>query len=83
MRSALASLVCARGDITDTALVDSLANEEKLDATVHFAAESHVARAIILLGQRTLCLLEVPSYFVFTHFVRVSTDEVWCSPVTS
>ena len=35
------------GDICDSALVDSLVVEEKPDAMVHFAAESHVDRSIL------------------------------------
>ena len=35
------------GDICDAALVDSLLAEEKPDAIVHFAAESHVDRSIL------------------------------------
>ena len=34
------------GDICDAALVDALMAEEKPDAIVHFAAESHVDRSI-------------------------------------
>ncbi|HKT73136.1 MAG TPA: dTDP-glucose 4,6-dehydratase [Steroidobacteraceae bacterium] len=35
-----------RGDIADTALVESLLREEHIDTIVHFAAESHVDRSI-------------------------------------
>src|SRR5512138_1137525 len=35
-----------RGDIGDAALVARLLAEEKIDAVVHFAAESHVDRSI-------------------------------------
>jgi dTDP-glucose 4,6-dehydratase len=34
------------GDIRDTALVERLLTEERLDTLVHFAAESHVDRSI-------------------------------------
>ncbi|NEO25918.1 MAG: NAD-dependent epimerase/dehydratase family protein, partial [Kamptonema sp. SIO4C4] len=36
-----------QGNIGDRALVDSLLQEEKIDAIVHFAAESHVDRSIL------------------------------------
>jgi dTDP-glucose 4,6-dehydratase len=35
-----------RGDIRDTALVEELLRDERLDTIVHFAAESHVDRSI-------------------------------------
>jgi dTDP-glucose 4,6-dehydratase len=35
------------GDICDAALVDSLVADEKPNASVHFAAESHVDRSIL------------------------------------
>src|SRR5262245_53114654 len=36
-----------RGDVCDAKLVKSLIDEEKPDAIVHFAAESHVDRSIL------------------------------------
>src|SRR6476660_3067616 len=39
-----------QGDICDAALVDALISEEKPDAIVHFAAESHVDRSIFSPG---------------------------------
>ena len=36
-----------QGDICDAALVNALAGEERPDAVVHFAAESHVDRSIL------------------------------------
>jgi dTDP-glucose 4,6-dehydratase len=36
-----------KGDICDGELVASLLREEKIDAVVHFAAESHVDRSIM------------------------------------
>src|SRR5438105_4866602 len=36
----------AQGDICDAARVDALLRDEKPDAIVHFAAESHVDRSI-------------------------------------
>ncbi|WP_318520987.1 dTDP-glucose 4,6-dehydratase [Photobacterium leiognathi] len=39
-------LTFVKGDICDTALVETLLKEHKLDTIVHFAAESHVDRSI-------------------------------------
>jgi dTDP-glucose 4,6-dehydratase len=74
------------GDICDQALVDSLVAEEKPDAIVHFAAESHVDRSILspepviqtnLRG--TFTLLEAARRLGVARFVHVSTDEVYGS----
>src|SRR5580704_13517942 len=74
------------GDICDQALVDSLVSEEKPDAIVHFAAESHVDRSILspepviqtnLRG--TFTLLEAARRLGVPRFVHVSTDEVYGS----
>ncbi len=74
------------GDICDQALVDSLLSEEKPDAIVHFAAESHVDRSILspepviqtnLRG--TFTLLEGARKLRCGRFVHVSTDEVYGS----
>ena len=74
------------GDICDAALVDSLVAEEKPDAIVHFAAESHVDRSILspepviqtnLRG--TFTLLEAARRLGVARFVHVSTDEVYGS----
>ena len=75
-----------QGDITDAALVESLLAEEKPDAIVHFAAESHVDRSIHaptpvfetnLRG--TFTLLEAARAAKLERFVHVSTDEVYGS----
>jgi dTDP-glucose 4,6-dehydratase len=74
------------GDICDQALADSLLSEEKPDAIVHFAAESHVDRSILspepviqtnLRG--TFTLLEAARKHHLGRFVHVSTDEVYGS----
>jgi dTDP-glucose 4,6-dehydratase len=74
------------GDIGDAAMVDSLFNEERPDAVVHFAAESHVDRSILspepvvqtnFFG--TFTLLEAARRNKITRFVHVSTDEVYGS----
>ncbi len=72
------------GDILDRALVDSLV--ARVDAVVHFAAESHVDRSI--LGARdfvmtnvvgTQTLLDSALALGVDKFVHVSTDEVYGS----
>ncbi|MGC8521210.1 MAG: dTDP-glucose 4,6-dehydratase [Steroidobacteraceae bacterium] len=82
-----------RGDIRDTALIERLLREERLDTIVHFAAESHVDRSIhgpdafidtnvqgthsMLKAARTVWLEERT---VSVHrFHHVSTDEVYGS----
>jgi len=74
------------GDICDAALVESLLADEKPDAIVHFAAESHVDRSILspepviqtnLRG--TFTLLEGARKHRLGRFVHVSTDEVYGS----
>lgn len=81
-----------KGDICDAALVADILREEKIDAVVHFAAESHVDRSITgpevfvrtnVLG--TQILLEesrkhwqsgLASGF---RYLQISTDEVYGS----
>ena len=74
------------GDICDERLVESLLADERPDAIVHFAAESHVDRAILspepvvrtnLNG--TFTLLEAARRAAVPRFVHVSTDEVYGS----
>lgn len=72
-----------RGDINDIELVQSLVS--RVDAVVHFAAESHVDRSILDSGpfirsnvmgtQRLLDAVRAESRPV--RFVHVSTDEVY------
>jgi len=75
-----------RGDICDIPLVDRLFDEERPDAVVHFAAESHVDRSILgpepaietnLRG--TFTLLEAARKHATPRFLHVSTDEVYGS----
>ncbi len=75
-----------KGDIADRETVERLFGEEKPDAVVHFAAESHVDRSILspepvvrtnLHG--TFCLLEAARRAKTGRFVHVSTDEVYGS----
>jgi dTDP-glucose 4,6-dehydratase len=74
-----------RGDITDAALVDQLL-EERFDAVVHFAAETHVDRSIAgarefvetnVLG--TFTLLDAARRRQVPRFLHVGTDEVYGS----
>jgi dTDP-glucose 4,6-dehydratase len=75
-----------RGDIRDGALVRELLQRHRIEAVVHFAAESHVDRSILsaepfvdtnVLG--TLRLLEAARAEGVRRFVQVSTDEVYGS----
>src|SRR5450755_5416 len=74
------------GDICDGALVNALLAEEKPDAIVHFAAESHVDRRILSASpalranlRRTFSLLDAARASRIGRFVHVSTDEVYGS----
>ncbi len=81
-----------KGDIGDAALVASILVQEKVDAVVHFAAESHVDRSITgpeifvrtnVLGTQVL-LEESRRHWqsdVVTdfRFLQISTDEVYGS----
>jgi dTDP-glucose 4,6-dehydratase len=75
-----------KGDICDAVLVNSLFEEHRPDAIVHFAAESHVDRSILsplpvfetnLRG--TFTLLEAARTKGIGRFVHISTDEVYGS----
>ncbi len=81
-----AELHFVRGDICDATLCSRLIQEEKIDAIVHFAAESHVDRSILgpmafiqtnVLGTATL--LEAARAAKVSRFLHVSTDEVYGS----
>ena len=73
-----------KGDITDRKTVYSLFEEEKFDAVVNFAAESHVDRSIEepevflktnILG--TQVLLDASRKYGNIRYHQVSTDEVY------
>ena len=75
-----------RADICDEEAVRAVLEEERPDAIVHFAAESHVDRSILspepviqtnLRG--TFTLLEAARRGGIGRFVHVSTDEVYGS----
>ena len=74
-----------RGDITDPQAVEQ-AFQQRPDAVVNFAAETHVDRSIEdaspflrtnILG--TQCLLEAARRHKLPRFVHISTDEVYGS----
>lgn len=74
------------GDILDAPLLGSLFAEEKFDAVVHFAAESHVDRSILGPAafvetnvRGTFQLLEAARAAGTARFLLVSTDEVYGS----
>ena len=74
------------GDICDGQLVDSLIAEEKPDAIVHFAAESHVDRSILSPEpviqtnfRGSFTMLDGARKHGVKRFVHVSTDEVYGS----
>jgi dTDP-glucose 4,6-dehydratase len=74
------------GDICDAALVDALIGDEKPDAIVHFAAESHVDRSIFSPSpafetnlRGTFTLLEAARSHHVPRFLHISTDEVYGS----
>jgi dTDP-glucose 4,6-dehydratase len=75
-----------KGDICDRDLVRGLLEEQRPDAIVHFAAESHVDRSIFApqpvfdtnLGG-TFTLLEAARAGKTPRFLHVSTDEVYGS----
>lgn len=71
-----------KGDITDAKAVDEVVS--KVDAIIHFAAESHVDRSILdpliftktnIIGTQNL--LEAAKKFGIKKFHHVSTDEVF------
>ena len=75
-----------QGDICDQKLVEGLITDERIDAIVHFAAESHVDRSILSPApvfetnlRGTFSLLEAARVTKLARFVHVSTDEVYGS----
>jgi len=75
-----------KGDIADRQLVEKLFREERFDAVVNFAAESHVDRSILDPSpfietniKGTQILLEAARKYPVERFVQVSTDEVYGS----
>ena len=73
-----------KGDITDAESINHLFEQEKFDAVVNFAAETHVDRSVIgpeiflktnILG--TQVLMEACRSYGVERYHQVSTDEVY------
>ena len=80
----LPGVTFVHGDICDGALVEQILSQHRIDAIVHFAAESHVDRSILGPGAfvrtnvvGTATLLEKARAAQIRRFVHVSTDEVY------
>ena len=78
--------VFTRGDIANPLLVEALFRQERFDAVVNFAAETHVDRSILdsepfvrTNVEGTRCLLEAARHHKVSKFVQISTDEVYGS----
>jgi dTDP-glucose 4,6-dehydratase len=78
--------IFVKADVCDKAAVENVLRDYKVDAVVHFAAESHVDRSIlgpsVFIGTNVLgttVLLEAARRSGVTRFVHVSTDEVYGS----
>jgi dTDP-glucose 4,6-dehydratase len=74
------------GDVGDEALVSGLLREERIEAILHLAAESHVDRSILHAAAfvetnvaGTQVLLDAARAAAVRRFVQVSTDEVYGS----
>ncbi len=75
-----------KGDICDRNLVDDIFSNNKIDAVVNFAAESHVDRSITDPGvfiqtdvYGVFVLLEAARKYKSKVFLQISTDEVYGS----
>ena len=75
-----------KGDICNRDIVNAILDKHKVDAIVHFAAESHVDRSIAnasafvmtnVFGTHTL--LECARTHTIPKFIHISTDEVYGS----
>src|SRR5580692_9908532 len=73
-------------DVCDEAQVDAVIAEDRPDAIVHFAAESHVDRSIFSPSpvfetnlRGTFTLLEAARRHHIARYLQVSTDEVYGS----
>lgn len=75
-----------KGDICDGPLVEKLIDENKIEAIINFAAETHVDRSInepkVFIETNvtgTLTLLETARDKKLQRFIQISTDEVYGS----
>ena len=73
-----------RGDICNAEKVDEVMRQHEIDATVNFAAESHVDRSLMEAGSfiqtdvfGTYVLLEAAKKYQIERYHQVSTDEVY------
>jgi len=75
-----------KGDIADEKLVNTIIEQEKPDAVINYAAETHVDRSIMepraflytdIIG--TFNLLEAVRKYGLKRMVQISTDEVYGS----
>ena len=87
--------IFVKGDVCDQALIEKLLTRYCIDTIVHFAAETHVDRSILMPGlfvetniQGTYCLLDAARQYWSTQFdcspshcrfYYISTDEVFGS----
>ena len=74
------------GDVADRAFLDDVLKSAKVDAAVHFAAESHVDRSILDSGPfvrtnvvGTQVLMDACRAAGVSRYLQVSTDEVYGS----
>jgi dTDP-glucose 4,6-dehydratase len=75
-----------RGDICDRIIVEEIFSNNKIDAIINFAAESHVDRSIMDPGvfiqtdvYGVFVLLEAAKKYNSRVFLQISTDEVYGS----
>lgn len=75
-----------KGDICDRDLVEDIFSNNKIDAVINFAAESHVDRSITDPGvfiqtdvYGVFVLLEAATKYKSKVFLQISTDEVYGS----
>jgi dTDP-glucose 4,6-dehydratase len=80
------SLRFVRGDIRDAEIVESILEDDRIDAIINFAAESHVDRSILdplafvrTNVEGTQVLLRAAQDKGIKRFLQVSTDEVYGS----
>ncbi|MHC4843399.1 MAG: dTDP-glucose 4,6-dehydratase, partial [Planctomycetota bacterium] len=73
-----------KGDICDGPLVEKIIDDNKIEAIINFAAESHVDRSItapkVFIETNvtgTLTLLEAAREKSVDRFIQISTDEVY------
>src|SRR6267143_984129 len=75
-----------KGDICDRNVVESIFKQNKVDAVINFAAESHVDRSIVgsaIFSETNVAgtnvLLDVAREHSVGRYIQISTDEVYGS----